>query len=536
MGSVPSCVSTAAAPSPYGRATAPSSCDRFPELAPLAELRLGALLVDAELVCLDADGHPDFFALRTRLMASPAVAATLAPQRPATLMIFDVLHHDGEPVRERPHRERRAPLSSSSWTARRGAFPPPSAPGRCLTPTPLRGSRALSSSVPMPAGGRAARTPGFKVKHRRREWLLVSGRESRSGPRPDRLLLARLDGRYCGDAELGVTTALLVELARRAGPARRGIRPIRPPVEVTVSCGGRPGRALREAATVTPAAGRRPGVSGRATTGTKGLSCQQSHRRPLPVMSTTATSLPRCTRSRWCSLTSPGCWFSGTSSRLPGGAASFSSWPRLDRGPQGERAVSPRDRTPGDSTVRAVSRNGHRLALQSPSAEQQSLARFTLKPIGVVDDRYDPPGRGSLSQKRKCPGINGEAISGDRRTTSPRRGNRFASSRRHGARAADYPLGGTVSIGAPSRWKPRWASGYAPPCRIKVQPLQHKRGLALSIARGIQGLSAVHPTPRIGRARPYAEATHRSTPEVRGRTRAKTRNSSRAHGRVPAAA
>jgi bifunctional non-homologous end joining protein LigD len=45
--------------------------DRFPELVPLAVLRLGALVADAELVCLDPADGPDFFALRTRLTASP---------------------------------------------------------------------------------------------------------------------------------------------------------------------------------------------------------------------------------------------------------------------------------------------------------------------------------------------------------------------------------------------------------------------------------------------------------------------------------
>jgi ATP-dependent DNA ligase len=60
--------------------------------------------VDGELVCLDADGRPDFHRLRRRLSAGDArSAASVAVEHPATLIVFDVLHLDGQgPVRGRP--------------------------------------------------------------------------------------------------------------------------------------------------------------------------------------------------------------------------------------------------------------------------------------------------------------------------------------------------------------------------------------------------------------------------------------------------
>ena len=217
--------------------------DRFPELAPLAELRLGALVADAELVCLDpTDGHPDFFALRSRLTASPVAAASLAARHPATLMIFDVLHHAGEPVRDRPYRERRALLEQLELDGPAWRVPASfAAAGTALfEATAAQGLEGIVLKRP-DARWRPGRSNAWlKVKHRRHERVLVTGWQPRAGPRPDRLLLGRVGGGYCGDTALGVTTPLLSEPARRAGAARRGIRTIRPPLEVTVSCGRAP--------------------------------------------------------------------------------------------------------------------------------------------------------------------------------------------------------------------------------------------------------------------------------------------------------
>jgi bifunctional non-homologous end joining protein LigD len=101
--------------------------DQCPELAPVAMALDGhQVLLDGELVCLGADGCPDFHSLRRRLSAADAHAASLlAAQHPATL-IFDVLHLDGRAVRALPYHRRREllertlPAGGRSWR-----IPPP---------------------------------------------------------------------------------------------------------------------------------------------------------------------------------------------------------------------------------------------------------------------------------------------------------------------------------------------------------------------------------------------------------------------------
>jgi bifunctional non-homologous end joining protein LigD len=97
--------------------------DQFPELAPVADALNGQeVLLDGELVCLDADGRPDFHHLRRRLSASDAhSAARLAARDRATLIVFDVLHLDGRAVRTLPYHRRREllawalPATGASW-------------------------------------------------------------------------------------------------------------------------------------------------------------------------------------------------------------------------------------------------------------------------------------------------------------------------------------------------------------------------------------------------------------------------------------
>src|SRR3954449_1365263 len=86
---------------------------QFPELAGLAETLSGhRVILDGELVHLAADGRPDFGALRRRLtLRDAAAAARESACLPATLIVFDVLHCDGDVTRALPYRERRALLA-----------------------------------------------------------------------------------------------------------------------------------------------------------------------------------------------------------------------------------------------------------------------------------------------------------------------------------------------------------------------------------------------------------------------------------------
>ena len=70
----------------------------FQELVAEAGRRLGrqAVLLDAEIVCLKADGRPDFAAVRARMHAAIPHDRT---QERSRLVIFDVLHVGGHSTR-----------------------------------------------------------------------------------------------------------------------------------------------------------------------------------------------------------------------------------------------------------------------------------------------------------------------------------------------------------------------------------------------------------------------------------------------------
>jgi bifunctional non-homologous end joining protein LigD len=63
----------------------------FAELAAITEALGGRrVILDGELVCLDAEGKPDFAALRKRLGRQPSRRSR--PMAPVTLILFDALH------------------------------------------------------------------------------------------------------------------------------------------------------------------------------------------------------------------------------------------------------------------------------------------------------------------------------------------------------------------------------------------------------------------------------------------------------------
>jgi bifunctional non-homologous end joining protein LigD len=212
--------------------------DQFPELAPIAEALHGEeVMLDGELVCLNADGRPNFHCLRRRLSASDAQAASwLAAGDPATLIVFDVLHLDGRAVRALPYHRRRELLERT--------LP---ATGRCWrTPAPfdgeldavlevtrthqLEGVVAKRVDAPYEPGRRSG--AWLKHKHRRQETFAVTGWRPASdhARRPDAIFVARTtpegDLRPAGTAELGLTgdqrDQLRTALRERHLETRRG--------------------------------------------------------------------------------------------------------------------------------------------------------------------------------------------------------------------------------------------------------------------------------------------------------------------------
>ncbi len=81
----------------------------FPELRPLGDLLPAHSALDGEIV-IERDGRLDFDAMQMRLHPAESRIRKLAAETPATYVAFDVLLWEGEPIHERPLRERRAAL------------------------------------------------------------------------------------------------------------------------------------------------------------------------------------------------------------------------------------------------------------------------------------------------------------------------------------------------------------------------------------------------------------------------------------------
>jgi hypothetical protein len=82
---------------------------RYPDLDGLSHVVLAPVLLDGEIVALDANGRPDFAALWFRSRTSADPGARLC------FMAFDVLELDGEALIDRPYRERRGILEELSF-------------------------------------------------------------------------------------------------------------------------------------------------------------------------------------------------------------------------------------------------------------------------------------------------------------------------------------------------------------------------------------------------------------------------------------
>ena len=146
--------------------------DRFPDLAAAALTQLEpGTVIDGEAVIWNG-ARLDFDLLQRRLVNSPRKVVTLAAKHPASLIVFDVLAHQGRDCRAGPFSRRRALLEqlARTWT-----------PPLQLSPatTDEKTARQWFSDY-RPAGieglvvkaAHSAYTPG------RRTWIKVKSRET----------------------------------------------------------------------------------------------------------------------------------------------------------------------------------------------------------------------------------------------------------------------------------------------------------------------------------------------------------------------
>lgn len=203
----------------------------YPEVRKLGEV-LGSrqVVLDGEIIALDANGLPSFEALQPRMLVDDAARARrLSATVPVTYMVFDVLHLDGASTLSLPYVERRKlldglGLAGDYWTV------PPSHEGpgadvlAAAKAAGLEGVVAKLADSPYRPGQRSA--DWVKVKLQRTQSVVIGGftapKGSRAGfgallvgiPGPDGLL-------YAGKVGTGFSEFAITELISRLRPLHR---------------------------------------------------------------------------------------------------------------------------------------------------------------------------------------------------------------------------------------------------------------------------------------------------------------------------
>jgi bifunctional non-homologous end joining protein LigD len=236
--------------------------EEFPELAAIAgALGRHRVLLDGELVCLGADGHPDFASLRRRLRAPADKARRHAERRPATFLAFDLLHLDGRSTRELAYERRRELLlelrldDGDRWRTPRHFVADSKQVLAATRERGLEGVVAKRLGSPYLPGVRSG--AWVKHKHRRTESFLVSGWSPAEHQRPESLLLARVgsdgDVEAAGSVPLVLTNGQADDVRRQLEPlvlppSRRAqrIRRLAPELRATVAFHGPPRGPVRD--------------------------------------------------------------------------------------------------------------------------------------------------------------------------------------------------------------------------------------------------------------------------------------------------
>jgi bifunctional non-homologous end joining protein LigD len=213
----------------------------FPEIvADLAAQAVDRMVLDGEIVALDADGRPSFNALQNRAqLKDPKEIANAERSTPAVLVCFDLLHFAGVNLRGAPYSERRRYLAQCLLTS----------PRIQLVHVDDDAERLYAAAVQSGYEGIMAKRrdgtyqPGrrtaswLKVKPVRSAEFVVGGFTQGKGAREPlgALLLGYWDRgqlRYAGHAGSGLDTTALEELARRTRELIRKTSPFaeKPPI------------------------------------------------------------------------------------------------------------------------------------------------------------------------------------------------------------------------------------------------------------------------------------------------------------------
>ncbi len=211
----------------------------YPELRALGEA-VGAdqLLLDSELVVVDDGGRPSFGRLQHRMQVQGPAAARAAARDPVSIVLFDLLHHNGEPLFDLPYDDRRARLEGLGLAGPRWAVTP------AFVDEEPKAALSLATDIGMEGVVAKRRASRYRPGTRSRDWIKVkaertqevviggwtAGQGNRSGTfgalllgLPDQSNAGRL--RFVGKVGTGFDSAALDDVLGRLEHARRDTSP-----------------------------------------------------------------------------------------------------------------------------------------------------------------------------------------------------------------------------------------------------------------------------------------------------------------------
>jgi bifunctional non-homologous end joining protein LigD len=209
---------------------------RYPEVHPMGRA-LGSrdVILDGEVVALDARGRPSFEEIQQRMgLNSESEVRRKMKEVPVTYMIFDVVWQEGHSLFATPYAERRQrlaqlKLAGPSWQTppfERGGGP---AMLEASAKAGLEGITAKKLDSPYEPGRRSGNW--VKVKNRNRQELVIAGWLEGEGKRrgvPGSLLVGYYDeGKfvYAGKVGTGFTDAMLDKLKALMEPLEQKSSP-----------------------------------------------------------------------------------------------------------------------------------------------------------------------------------------------------------------------------------------------------------------------------------------------------------------------
>ena len=209
----------------------------FPQIAAELALQGADMLVDGEVVALDAAGRPSFAALQTRAaLQTPREIAAAERDTPAILYCFDLLHFAGLDLRQAPCSDRRRYLAQCLLPSAHVRLVHASDDGVALYAAALEqgfeGVMAKRRDSRYQAGRRAS--AWLKIKPTRSAEFVIGGTTQGRGARAGlgALLLGYWEGdrlRYAGNVGSGFDDATLARVKKRLEPLAAGDPPFAEP-------------------------------------------------------------------------------------------------------------------------------------------------------------------------------------------------------------------------------------------------------------------------------------------------------------------